>query len=71
MGFRRAQVLECTVRRSAVESTGKVIGWTDGGYFVELLGAEDLVGQRVKVVLQDIRRAFGVGDVIQPVGNRS
>ncbi|GAB4122630.1 MAG: ribonuclease G [Fimbriimonadaceae bacterium] len=71
MGFRRAQVLECTVRRSAVESAGKVIGWTDGGYFVELLGAEDLVGQRVKVVLQDIRRAFGVGDVIQPVGNRS
>lgn len=71
MGFRRAQVLECTVRRSAVESTGKVIGWTDGGYFVELLGAEDLVGQRVKVVLQDIRRAFGVGDVIQPVVNRS
>ncbi|MFN3962297.1 MAG: ribonuclease E/G, partial [Fimbriimonadaceae bacterium] len=66
MGFRRAQVLECTVRRSAVESAGKVIGWTDGGYFVELLGAEDLVGQRVKVVLQDIRRAFGVGDVIQP-----
>ncbi|MBX3113461.1 MAG: Rne/Rng family ribonuclease [Fimbriimonadaceae bacterium] len=66
MGFRRAQVLECNVRSSAVEGATKAIGWTDGGFYVELLDGHDLVGQRVKVVLQDIRRAFAVADVVIP-----
>ncbi|RYG98726.1 MAG: Rne/Rng family ribonuclease [Alphaproteobacteria bacterium] len=64
MGYRRAQVLEANVRRSAYESAGKTIAWTDGGYYVELLDGEQLVGQRAKVVLQDLRRSFAVGDVI-------
>jgi ribonuclease G len=66
MGFRRAQVLECNVRRSAFESTNKIVGWTDSGYYVELIDADDHVGHRAKVVLQDIRRSFAVADVILP-----
>ena len=66
MGFRRAQVLECNVRRSAFDNTNKIVGWTDGGYYVELLNGEEHVGHRVKVVLQDIRRSFAVADVILP-----
>jgi len=66
MGFRRAQVMECNVRRSHGDHSEKAIGWTDGGYYVELLDGTDLVGSRVKVVLQDIRRSFAVADVILP-----
>ncbi len=64
MGYRRAQVLECNVRHSYVESAKKVIGWTDAGYYIELLDGTPYVGQRVKVCLQDIRRSFAVADVI-------
>ena len=66
MGFRRAQVLECNVRTATAEGVFKSIGWTDDGYYVELLDGHDLAGQRVKVVLQDIRRSFAVADVVIP-----
>ncbi|MBS1719454.1 MAG: Rne/Rng family ribonuclease [Armatimonadetes bacterium] len=66
MNYRRAQVVEVNVRRSAFEGTNKVVGWTDNGYFVELLDGSNFVGQRVKVVIQDLRRSFAVGDVIAP-----
>ena len=66
MGYRRAQVLECNVRRSSFEMTNKVIGWTDNGYYIELLDGVGHVGHRVKVCLQDIRRSFAVADVILP-----
>lgn len=66
MGFKRATVMEANVRRSAFEGAAKIVGWTDGGYYIELVGAEDFVGQRVKVVLQDIRRSFAVGEAIMP-----
>lgn len=66
MGFRRAQVLECNVRRSAYESLNKIVGWTDGGYYIELLDGNNYIGQRAKVCLQDIRRSFAVADVILP-----
>jgi ribonuclease G len=66
MGYRRAQVLECNVRRSHTESSNKVIGWTDQGYYIELLDGQDYIGHRAKVCLQDIRRSFAVGDVILP-----
>lgn len=66
MGFRRAQVLECNVRRSSFESTNKIVGWTDNGYYMELLDGVGHVGHRVKVCLQDIRRSFAVADVILP-----
>lgn len=65
MGYRRAQVLEVNVRRSAFDNQTKTIGWTDGGYYIELLDGSEFVGGRAKVVLQDIRRSFAVGDVIQ------
>lgn len=64
MGYRRAQVVEANVRRSAFEHTGKIVGWTDNGYYVELLDGVGHVGQRAKVCLQDIRRSYAVADVI-------
>jgi len=64
MGYRRAQVLECNVRSTSLEGMRKVVGWTDDGYYIELLDGASFVGQRVKVTLQDIRRSFAVADVI-------
>jgi ribonuclease G len=66
MGFRRAQVLEANVRRSAFEGSNKAVGWTDGGFYIELLDGSNYVGARAKVILQDIRRSYAVGDVILP-----
>lgn len=66
MGFRRAQVLEVNVRRSAFENVGKVVGWTDNGYYIELLDGTEYIGGRAKVCLQDIRRSYAVADVILP-----
>ncbi|MBC8065981.1 MAG: Rne/Rng family ribonuclease [Chlorobia bacterium] len=66
MGFRRAQVLECNVRRSAFDNVNRIVGWTDNGYFVELIDGAEFVGHRAKVCLQDIRRSYAVADVILP-----
>jgi ribonuclease G len=66
MGYRRAQVVEANVRRSAYEHLGKIVGWTDGGYYIELLDGQDYIGHRAKVCLQDIRRSYAVADVILP-----
>lgn len=66
MGFRRAQVLECNVRRSAFDNINRIVGWTDNGYFVELIDGAEFVGHRAKVSLQDIRRSYAVADVILP-----
>ncbi len=66
MGQRRAQVVECMVRRSNIEAVQKAIGWTDDGYYVELLNGTEYIGSRIKCVLQDLRRSFAVGDVITP-----
>ncbi len=66
MGYRRAQVLECNVRRSAFEHLGKIVGWTDNGYYIELMDGADYIGHRAKVCLQDIRRSYAVADVILP-----
>lgn len=66
MGYKRSQVVECSVRRSHIDSVSKVIGWSDGGYYVELLEGLDFVGQRAKVILHDLRRSFAVGNVIIP-----
>lgn len=74
MGYRRAQVLECNVRRSAFDNVSKIVGWTDGGYYIELIDGAEFVGHRAKVCLQDIRRSYAVADVILPgvpVGARS
>ncbi len=71
MGFRRMQVLECNVRRSSFENVHKTVGWTDDGYFIELLDGDDHIGHRAKVCLQDIRRSFAVGDVILPTSTRN
>ncbi len=66
MGYRRAQVLEANVRRSAFENANKVVGWTDGGFYIELLDGMNHIGGRAKVCLQDIRRSYAVADVILP-----
>jgi ribonuclease G len=66
MGYRRAQVMEVNVRRSAYDGSGKVVGWTDDGFYVELGNGTDSIGQRAKVVLLDIRRSYGVADMIMP-----
>jgi len=66
MGYRRAQVLEANVRRSAFENASKVIGWTDSGFYIELLDATVHIGGRAKICLQDIRRSYAVADVILP-----
>lgn len=74
MGFRRAQVVECNVRRSTFEQANKIVGWTDNGYYIELIDGHEHVGHRAKVCLQDIRRSFAVADVIlpgAPVASRS
>jgi ribonuclease G len=57
-------ILECNVRRSALEDGRKIIGWTDEGYYIELINGQEQVGHRAKVALRDIRRSFGVGEVI-------
>ncbi|MBS1704541.1 MAG: Rne/Rng family ribonuclease [Armatimonadetes bacterium] len=62
--YRRAQVLECNVRSSNLDATSKVVGWTDHGYYIELLDGAPYLGNRVKVCLQDIRRSYAVADVI-------
>jgi ribonuclease G len=64
MGYRRAQVLECNVRQSSLDHPNKAVGWTDQGYYIELLDGVGYIGSRVKVCLQDIRRSFAVADVI-------
>lgn len=66
MGYRRAQVLECNVRRSSFDNQSKVVGWTDNGFYIELLDGVGHLGHRVKVCLQDIRRSYAVADVILP-----
>jgi len=64
MGYRRAQVLECNVRESLLQGPSKAAGWTDSGYFIELVDGEQYIGRRVKVCLEDIRRSFASGSVI-------
>lgn len=66
MGVRRAQVLEVNVRRSSFDNIKKVIGWTDSGYYIELIDGQEWIGQRAKVCLQDLRRSFAVANVIMP-----
>jgi ribonuclease G len=61
---RRAQVVDCGVRSSSVNGLDKIIGWTDEGFYIELLTGEEMVGHRSKVIIQDVRRSFAVGDVI-------
>ena len=63
MGYRRAQVVECNVRESVITPM-KAVGWTDTGYYIELVDGEQHIGKRVKVCLEDIRRSFAAGSVI-------
>ena len=64
MGYRRAQVVECNVRESVSMGATKAVGWTDSGYYIELVDGEAHIGKRVKVCLEDIRRSFAAGSVI-------
>jgi ribonuclease G len=64
MGHRRSQVLEANVRRSAFEIANKAVGWTDDGYYIELVDGFDQIGGRARVVIQDLRRSYAVADVL-------
>ncbi|MER3496734.1 MAG: hypothetical protein C4320_08205 [Armatimonadota bacterium] len=64
MPYRRAQVVEVNVRRPGGEGKERAIGWTDDGFFIELLDADAAVGNRARVSILDLRRSYGVGDVI-------
>jgi ribonuclease G len=64
MNYRRANVMEVNVRRSAFEGASKVVGWTDDGFYIELVNAAESIGQRAKVVLHDIRRSYAVAELI-------
>jgi len=64
LSYRRAQVLECNVRRSAFENSTRIVGWTDDGYFVELTDADDFVGHRAKAIVEDMRRSFALARAI-------
>lgn len=66
MGYRRAQVLECNVKQSMIQGVQKAVGWTDTGYYIELLEGEEYIGKRVKVCLEDIRRSYAVASIIMP-----
>ncbi|HLO99757.1 MAG TPA: Rne/Rng family ribonuclease, partial [Fimbriimonas sp.] len=66
MGYRRSQVVEVNVRRSAFEGSQRAVGWTDEGFFVEVVNGYESIGHRARVVLHDIRRGFGVADMISP-----
>lgn len=61
----RVQALQCNVRRSELEGMNRIIGWTDDGYFMELIDADNEVGHRVDVVPRDIRRSFAVAQAIK------
>jgi ribonuclease G len=64
MGHRRSQVLEANVRRSAFEIANKAVGWTDDGYYIELVDGFEQIGGRARVVIQDLRRSYAVADVL-------
>lgn len=66
MGYRRAQVVEVNVRRSAFDNTQKIVGWTDSGYYLELIDASEYIGYRAKVTLHDLRRSYAIGEIIVP-----
>jgi ribonuclease G len=66
MNYRRSQVIEVNVRRSAFENVNRSIGWTDDGFFIELINGHESIGHRARVAIHDLRRSFGVADLIQP-----
>ena len=66
MNYRRSQVIEVNVRRSAFENINRSIGWTDDGFFIELINGQESIGHRARVAIHDLRRSFGVADLIQP-----
>ena len=66
MNYRRSQVIEVNVRRSAFENVNRSIGWTDDGFFIELINGQESIGHRARVAIHDLRRSFGVADLIQP-----
>ncbi|MEJ5251029.1 MAG: Rne/Rng family ribonuclease [Chthonomonadetes bacterium] len=68
LGYRRAQVVECTVEPSSLSANGdaRFIGWADG-FLLDLTDGAEYAGQRVKVRLLDVRRSFAFAEVIPSV----
>jgi ribonuclease G len=65
---RRAQVVECRIMRSQVKEPNKCVGWADG-YLLDLDDGTRFVGQKAKVRVTDVRRSYGVGQLV-PGSNR-
>lgn len=65
LGFRRAQLVECTVEPSTLSTDGnpKYIGWHDG-FLIDLSDGAEYVGRRVKARILEVRRSFALAEVI-------
>lgn len=68
LNYRRAQVVECRITRSLLKEPGKCIGWAEGFLF-DLDDGHKFIGQKAKVRVLDVRRSYGVGQVV-PGTNR-
>jgi ribonuclease G len=68
LNVRRAQVVECRIMRSLLKEPNKCVGWADG-YLLDLDDGTRFVGQKAKVRVMDVRRSFGVGQLV-PGSNR-
>jgi ribonuclease G len=66
--YKRAQVVECSVIHSRLQSDTAVVGWADG-YLVKLEHGKKFVGQAVKAKIDTIHRSYAVGTII-PGTNR-
>lgn len=60
---RRAQVVECTVSPSQLQSEPVTVGWSDG-YLLELNDGRKWMGQRVKAKITDVRRSYACAVII-------
>jgi ribonuclease G len=63
MSYRRAQVVDCRIAKSQIKDNGKCIAWTNG-YLLDLDDGYKLIGQKARVRLLDVRRSFGVGQLL-------
>jgi ribonuclease G len=68
LNLRRAQIVDCRITRSLLKEPNKCVGWADG-YLVDLDDGQRFVGQKAKVRVTDVRRSFGVGQLV-PGSNR-
>jgi len=64
---RRGQVVECRIARSAVQPEPAVVGWANG-YLLTLDNGRKLVGQTVRVKVQQAYRSYGAATIVGTAG---